>query len=342
MRKLLTILSLLALMTLNGVARAQDAAPAGVDAPVGSLAPTGTATAPVGSIFTYQGQLKNTNGPVNGGCDFQFGLWDALTGGTQVGSTLEKPNVLLAEGLFTVQLDFGASAFNGNARWLEIAVRCPAGSGVYSTLAQRQPLAPAPYALYSANAGQLDGQHAAAFQLRHQNLVVVAKDGGDFSSITEALNSITTNSATNPFTIYVAPGVYSERVVMKPYVDIEGAGEAATKITYIGSSYWITGTVVGANNAELRFLTVENTGGYSFATAIYNDHASPRLTHVTAVAAGGTTNSACVDNEYSSPVMTDMALSASGASSNLGVYNYGPSSPVMTNVTAIASDSRPT
>ena len=57
------------------------------------------------------------------------------------------------------------------------------------------------------------------------------------------------------------PGVYSEQVTMKPYVDIEGSGELTTKITYTGSGSPNTGTVLGASNAELRFLSVENTGG---------------------------------------------------------------------------------
>jgi hypothetical protein len=45
-----------------------------------------------------------------------------------------------------VQLDFGASPFLGEARWLEVAVR-PTGIGTYSTLTPRQPLTPAPYAI---------------------------------------------------------------------------------------------------------------------------------------------------------------------------------------------------
>jgi hypothetical protein len=324
-RKLLTILSLFALMNINGFARAQETEPAGVDAPAGSS-------------FTYQGQLKDADGPVTASCDFQLGLWDALTGGTQVGSLLTQTGVAVSEGLFTVQLDFGSGSFEGSARWLEIAVRCPAGSGTYNTLTPRQPLTPAPYALYSlssANADTLDGLHASAFQQHYQNLVVVAKSGGDFSTITEALKSISTNSAANPFTIYVAPGVYTERVTMKPYVDIEGAGEQATKITYIGSSSIFTGTVVGADNAELRFLTVENTGGADDAVAIYNENASPRLTHVTAAASGGTNNRG-VFNSSSSPTMTNVTATASGGSNSDGVYNQSSSS-TMTNVTATAS-----
>ena len=63
---------------------------------------------------------------------------------------------------------------------------------------------------------------------------------------------------------------------MEPYVDIQGAGEGVTKITYGGSGTWNLGTVIGADNAELRFLTVENTGGDTYAIAINNSSASPR------------------------------------------------------------------
>jgi len=47
--------------------------------------------------------------------------------------------------LFTVQLDFGASAFTGEARWLGIQVQCP-GDGGYTDLG-RQPITAVPYAL---------------------------------------------------------------------------------------------------------------------------------------------------------------------------------------------------
>ena len=81
---------------------------------------------PLGTGFTYQGQLKDGGTPVDGTCDFQFSLWDALSGGSQIGSTLDR-TADVAGGLFTVQLDFGSGAFTGDSRWLEIAVRCPAG-----------------------------------------------------------------------------------------------------------------------------------------------------------------------------------------------------------------------
>ena len=102
----------------------------------------------LGTIFTYQGQLKSGGNPVNGKCDFQFSLWDAVTDGTQIGTTQTKSNVSVSNGLFTIpDLDFGGAAFQGDARWLAVAVRCPAGSGTYTALSPRQALTPAPYAL---------------------------------------------------------------------------------------------------------------------------------------------------------------------------------------------------
>jgi hypothetical protein len=55
----------------------------------------------------------------------------------------------VTDGRFTVSLDFGPSAFPGEARWLDIRLR-PTGGGAYTVLTPRQPLAPAPYALTAA------------------------------------------------------------------------------------------------------------------------------------------------------------------------------------------------
>src|SRR5688572_23024492 len=75
----------------------------------------------LGSGFQYQGRLMDGGGPANGTYDLRFILFDAESGGAQVGSTVEKADVAVENGLFTTELDFGAPAFDGNARWLEIA-----------------------------------------------------------------------------------------------------------------------------------------------------------------------------------------------------------------------------
>ena len=101
-----------------------------------------------GTGFTYQVQLKNDIALVNGTCEFQFGLWDALTLGAQVGNTQTIASAV-TNGLFTVQLNAGGqittgTSFNGDARWLASAVRCPNGTGSYTVLNPRQALTPAP------------------------------------------------------------------------------------------------------------------------------------------------------------------------------------------------------
>jgi hypothetical protein len=98
-----------------------------------------------GTAFTYQGYLRQSGTPVNANHDFQFSLWTAASGGTQVGSTQTLTNVSVQNGLFTVSLDFG-NVWYGADRFLQIAVR-PAGSGSYTTLSPRVKINPTPYAI---------------------------------------------------------------------------------------------------------------------------------------------------------------------------------------------------
>lgn len=112
--------------------------------------PTSQLASTLATAFTYQGRLEDTNGPVNDYCDFEFKLFASTGGSDQVGGSASRNNVLVEDGYFTIDdLDFGAEAFQGEARWLEVAVRCPTGSGDYDLLAPRQELTAAPHALYA-------------------------------------------------------------------------------------------------------------------------------------------------------------------------------------------------
>ncbi|GIV16825.1 MAG: hypothetical protein KatS3mg022_2260 [Armatimonadota bacterium] len=90
--------------------------------------------------FTYQGMLKQNGVPVNATLSMTFKLYDALTGGNPVGSSITQ-NVSVQNGLFTVQLDFGA-VWTGQDRYLEITV----GS---NTLSPRVKITPTPYAAFA-------------------------------------------------------------------------------------------------------------------------------------------------------------------------------------------------
>src|SRR5262249_38964518 len=107
------------------------------------------------TTFTYQGKLTDAGNPANANYDLQFGLFDSLSGGTQIGSTVLRSTVSVTDGIFTVQLDFGVSAFSGANRFLEIGVR-PAGGGAFTTLAPRQQINSTPYAIHTISATTAD------------------------------------------------------------------------------------------------------------------------------------------------------------------------------------------
>ena len=102
------------------------------------------------TAFTYQGSLNDNGTPANGQYDMRFRLFDAQTGGVQIGE-FESTSLTVADGIFTAALNFGAPAFDGSVRWLEIAVK-PAGEGEYTTLAPRRRVFSAPYAIKSLSA----------------------------------------------------------------------------------------------------------------------------------------------------------------------------------------------
>lgn len=104
---------------------------------------------PMGTAWTYQGRLMDTNSVAEGLYDFQFKLFDANVAGTQQGIAIEVNDLDVIDGYFTVELDFSSDVFNGDARWLEILVRPGDSIDVrdYVTLNPRQEVSPTPYAL---------------------------------------------------------------------------------------------------------------------------------------------------------------------------------------------------
>ncbi len=104
------------------------------------------------TAFTYQGFLTEQGAPATGVYDFQFRLFTSTNNlSLPLGSTLVG-DAGVTNGLFTVQLDFGAGAFTGGSRWLEIAVRPGASSGSYTTLLPLYPVSPTPYAITALGA----------------------------------------------------------------------------------------------------------------------------------------------------------------------------------------------
>lgn len=107
-----------------------------------------------GSSFTFQGKLNENNAPANGIYEMQFRLLDSQA--AQVGTTFTANSVSVNGGVFTARITFGILAFDGNPRFLEVAVR-PAGStAAFTVLNPPQSVLSTPYALRSLNAGTAD------------------------------------------------------------------------------------------------------------------------------------------------------------------------------------------
>jgi hypothetical protein len=108
------------------------------------------------TAFTYQGKLNDGGSAANGHYDLQFALFDSATDGSQVGAMQTVSNVAVSSGIFTTSLDFGANAFPGANRFLEISAR-PSGAQSFTLLTPRQPITATPYAVRSVNAMTADG-----------------------------------------------------------------------------------------------------------------------------------------------------------------------------------------
>lgn len=108
------------------------------------------------NAFTYQGLLNNGGSPANGSYDIQFTLYETNLTGSAAAGPVTNPGVLVSNGLFTTQIDFGPGVFTGSNYWLDIAL-CTNGGESFTELTPRQPITPTPYAIMAGSASNLLG-----------------------------------------------------------------------------------------------------------------------------------------------------------------------------------------
>jgi len=112
---------------------------------------------PIDSAFTYQGELRDSGLLADGLYDINFALFASETGGIAIAAELIE-DVQVENGLFTTEIDFGASAFTqGEKRWMLIQVS-PANAGSFSSLSPRQEINATPFATFATEA--MDAQNA--------------------------------------------------------------------------------------------------------------------------------------------------------------------------------------
>lgn len=92
------------------------------------------------TTITYQGYLEDNGAPADGLYNVSFSLWDAISGGNVMGSSIGPYAIGVYEGLMSRQLDFGPDAFDGGDRWLQVTING-------TPLTPRHYIARAPYAI---------------------------------------------------------------------------------------------------------------------------------------------------------------------------------------------------
>jgi parallel beta helix pectate lyase-like protein len=254
---------------------------------------SGPAQPPPQSIF-YEGTLSEPGGsglPLTPG-DYvmRFRLFDQAEGGSLAWAELREGSdpdtgavTVTTGGYFGVHLGQITPLLpvlaSHEALWIEIAVDLDSSGTIDEpdeVYAPRQRLTSVPYALLADRA-----QMAASLGV--ENLVIAAQSGGDFSSISEALASVSP-TAEDPVMIFVAPGVYSEAITVPSYVHLLGPGPEQATIVASGvpsavfvdgaEGVAITGMTVSAelhgvftfNGSQARFedLVVETELGDAF------------------------------------------------------------------------------
>ncbi len=104
--------------------------------------------ADVNTAFTYQGELNYQGNPAHGAFDFEFKLFDVDLEGTELADSVMLSNVMVVDGIFSVELDFGSAPFALKKQlWLQIAVRDGGSLEDYVSLSPRQKITPAPFAI---------------------------------------------------------------------------------------------------------------------------------------------------------------------------------------------------
>ena len=287
------------------------------------------------TTFTYQGRLLDGGNPASGPHDIDVSLWDAVSGGSQIGVTLTFPAVPVEVGLFTLELDFGANAFDNSNRWLELTVNTV-------PLSPRQPVTRAPYAIqtrgifvdtagnvgigntapqHPLSVGQptADGQpviarfHStggtwnggAAFGGATSSVIVgelgdVATIGGHNSNL-----SAWSNLAINPGGGNVGIGT----TLPQAKLDVEGSVNIAGGLNIGGNvGIGITTPLYTLDVRSAGFRTIYARSTHTFGTAVFGE-----------ATAGGSTGTSGVQGRSDSTIGTGVA---GWATANSGV-NYG-------------------
>jgi hypothetical protein len=227
------------------------------------LALAGTVSAQT-TAFTYQGRLTDNNANASGTFEMRFKLFDALAVGTQqpqptpitLDFTVAGSNpVTVTNGIFTVQLDFGAASFPAADRFLDISVRHNS-TEAFTLLNPRQKLTSSPYAIRSTSAASADTA------VNVSGVVQIANGGT--GSTTQNFVDLATAQTVNGNKTFSAASVFNSNVgigTANPERNLHVfAGSAGTVTADVSAPLVVEGSsntfinILSPNNAEKGIL----------------------------------------------------------------------------------------
>jgi hypothetical protein len=340
----------------------------------------GQAPAAAPSVMSYQGFLAQNGAPLSGTVKLSFAMYDAASGGNKVWEEVHAAVLVsegyFAVMLGSQGAPLSANVFNSGSRYVQIKLNedaplprqrlasvpyafqadqaATANSADVASVAISAALASqaitasfatsasaAPWVgLTGVPPGFADGVDDVGGATSYEHYIVVAKSGGHYTSVAQALNAASNSSADSRFLVWVAPGIYTETslLTVQNNVHLRGSGAGITVIRSTraaGTAGGDAAAVQMVGGSRLSDLSVINTGTTgAFAIAIYASGAVTRNTVIDDVLAestgsGGTAHYAIYLND-AEPTLLRSSFKAGGASTvnaALGSVNAGGGFP---------------
>jgi len=208
--------------------------------------------------FTYQGRLLLNGQPANGTFPMTFTLFDAASGGAQVGTLVSKPSVNVSGGGFGVALGY-PGAFTGKQLWLEITVNG-------QTLGVREAVRAAPVAQFALNGARM-------------------LDYNETSPSSAASPPLTHLNSAGPFDIYASCGIDGSNAVTVQVAVYSAANYDVrqmknSQVNDAGTVFASPDSLVNANGYTILLHPTASTGNYTrlWDTATVHSHGNPNVT----------------------------------------------------------------